>query len=487
MAADAERPAPRAPLWLVGAAFGGGAAALLGGYWDDAWHTERGRDSLFILPHVFIYSGVALIGSALTVWVADTARRVGARSAFARPGVRLAAISVAVTLASGAIDDVWHRAFGRDAVIWSPPHMLGIVGTMVLGAALLGETARRGRAWSACAGALVLAAANFVVVEYDTDVPQFGSVWYLPVLAVASSIAFALVRLTTARAWAAGEAAATQLVFVLVAGAFLLSQGFDPPALPLLVAPALALDLAARRGWRAPGQAGVFVAALFAVYVPVRNWLGAGVELDAADVLVGLPLAYLATLPFLLLASGGNVARVTPAAAAAAVVAALLVLAPAAAVAHDPGQGEDAGTARLVVAASDRRLALSGALNRETCGELRSGALVARRAGVEWRAPLRLDDCAFRGAVSVDARGRWFVYAELQEDGRTIESWLPIEAGAGTRRVADPERFAYFPPERSAAIGELVGGAALYGAMVALLGWALLLLRRAGVPAATRL
>ena len=474
------------PVWLVAAAFGGGAAALLGGYWDDAWHTERGRDSFFIPPHVFIYAGVAFIGLALTSWVAATARRIGVRGAFARPGVRLAAISVVVTVVSGPIDDVWHRAFGRDAVIWSPPHLLGIAGTMVLGAVLLPEAARRGRAWSASAGALVLAAANFVVVEYDTDVPQFGSVWYLPVLALASSIAFALVRVTTPRPWRAGEAAAAQLVFVLLTGAFLLSRGFDPPALPLLLGPALALDLAARRGWPAPRQTAAFVAALFAAYVPVRNWLGAGVELDAGDVLVGLPLAYFAALPFLLLASDRSAARGARAAAAAAVVAALPLLAPAAAVAHDPGQGEDAGSARLVVAAKDYRLTVSGALNRKTCPDLRSGALVARRAGVERRAPLRLADCAFRGAVSVDARGRWFVYAELHEDGRTVETWLPVDAGAGERRIAEAERFAYFPAERATASGELVGGAALYGAIFALLGSALLSLRRDGMPTATR-
>lgn len=464
------------PLWLVVAALCGGVAALLGGYWDDAWHTERGRDSFFILPHVFIYAGVAFIGSALTVWVAETARRVGVRGAFARPSVRLAAISVIVTLASGPIDDVWHRAFGRDAVIWSPPHMLGIVGTMVLGVALLAETARRGRAWSIGAGGLVLAAANFVVVEYDTDVPQFDSVWYLPVLALASSIAFALIRVATPRRWAAGEAAAAHLVFVLLTGAFLLTQGFDPPALPLLVAPALALDLTAGRGSRAPTQTAAFVTTLFAVYVPVRNWLGTGVELDATDVLLGLPLAFLVSLPFLLLASG-HPTRGARAAAAAAVLGALVLLAPSAAFAHDPGQGEDAGTARLVVAADDYRLMASGALNRQSCPGLRAGVLVARRGGVEQRAPLRLDDCAFHGAVSVDARGRWFVYAELRQEDRTIETWLPVDAGAGGARVAETKRFAYVPPARSAAVGELAGGAALYGAMLALLGSALRLLR----------
>ena len=481
MAADAGRGASPMPTWLLAAAFGGAAAALLGGYWDDAWHTERGRDTFFILPHVFIYAGVALVGAALTVWVAQSTRRGGLREAFGRPAVRLAAISVGVTLASGPIDDIWHRAFGRDAVIWSPPHMLGIVGTMVLGAALLPETARRGGAWFVAAGGLVLAAANFVVVEYDTDVPQFDAVWYLPALALSSGIALALVRLGGPRRLAAGKAAAAHLGFVGLAGAFLLTQGFEPPALPLLVAPALALDLGAARGWRAPSQAAAFVAALFAVYVPVRNWLGSGVELDAADLLVGLPLAYVAVLPCLLLATGRDGGRGLPAAAAACMVALLVLQAPPAAVAHDPGQGEGAGTARLAAAAEGYRVRASGRLNRESCPSLRSGVLVARRAGAERSAPLRLNGCAFQGAVTVNARGRWFVYAELRDaDGRTTEAWLPVDAGTGQARVAEAKRFAYTPPERAGGLGRLVGGAVLYGAMLALLGSALWLLRREG-------
>ena len=465
------------PLWLVAAAAAGAIAALFGGYWDDAWHTERGRDSFFILPHILIYGGVAAIGSALAVWVAETARRVGVRTALAHATVRLAAISVAVTLVSGPIDDGWHRAFGRDAVLWSPPHMLGIVGTIALGAALLAETARRRRGWSIVAGGLVLAAANFVVVEYDTDVPQFDSVWYLPVLGLATSVALAFVRLTVARRYAATEAAAAQLLFVLVTGGFLLTQGFEPPALPLLVAPALALDVAWARGWRAPARSAAFVGALFAVYVPVRNVIGEGVELTAGDVLLGLPLAYAATLAAQLLASPP--ARVRGARAAVGVgVAVVLLAAPAAALAHDPGQGEEAGTARLVVAADGDRLSIAGALNRRSCPDLRDGVVVARRGGVELTAPLRLDGCAFSGALSVDGRGRWFVYADLRERTRRVETWLPVDAGAGRERVADGRRFAYHPPERASATGELVGGAALYAAMLALLAWALRLQRR---------
>jgi hypothetical protein len=37
-----------------------------------------------------------------------------------------------VTLAALPIDAAWHAAFGRDAVLWSPPHMLAVFGSLAL-------------------------------------------------------------------------------------------------------------------------------------------------------------------------------------------------------------------------------------------------------------------------------------------------------------------------------------------------------------------
>ncbi len=133
----------RMPGWLIAAALLGSASALAGGFWDDAWHTERGRDGFFIAPHIAIYAGVAAIGAALSLWVFGVARREGAGAMLRDRIMLLAAISVVVTLVSAPIDTAWHEAFGRDAVAWSPPHMLGVVGTLGLGAALLASLSGR--------------------------------------------------------------------------------------------------------------------------------------------------------------------------------------------------------------------------------------------------------------------------------------------------------------------------------------------------------
>jgi len=237
------------PDWLVYCAMAGAVAALGGGYWDDAWHTQRGRDSFFIAPHLLIYGGVSLIAAALSVRVIIVALRRGVRAVLADRPLALAAISVLATLASGPIDNAWHEAFGRDAVLWSPPHMLGIVGTLGLGTALLASVGRRPFV-GPLVGGLVVAAATFPVAEYDTDVPQFSTLWYLPMLAAGSAIALNLVALTAGgRPWPRARAAAAHLGFLLVVSVALKAAGFGAPQPPLVIFAAAVCDVAAARRW----------------------------------------------------------------------------------------------------------------------------------------------------------------------------------------------------------------------------------------------
>ena len=103
-----------------------GSAGLFATYWDDAWHTDLGRDQATIPPHLLLYAVVAACGlSAL--------RRSRSLAAVLRqPPLLLVAAGGTVTLAALPIDAAWHAAFGRDAVLWSPPHMLAIFGSPAL-------------------------------------------------------------------------------------------------------------------------------------------------------------------------------------------------------------------------------------------------------------------------------------------------------------------------------------------------------------------
>jgi hypothetical protein len=95
--------------------------------WDIQWHILIGRDSFWIAPHVMTYAGVAAVaGLSFGVLVGERLRRLAPS-----PGFRLAAGGVAMTLAAAPVDDLWHRLFGVDVTLWSPPHLMGILGGIV--------------------------------------------------------------------------------------------------------------------------------------------------------------------------------------------------------------------------------------------------------------------------------------------------------------------------------------------------------------------
>lgn len=479
---------PAAPPWVFVLAIGGALSALAGGYWDDAWHTERGRDAFFIAPHVAIYAGIAAVGGALAAWAMLVARRSGLSAVWSHKPLVLALVGVAATLVSAPIDNAWHIAFGRDAVIWSPPHMLGIVGTMTLAAALLTEVAGRAEAWArsatVIAGALLLASAGFVVAEYDTDVPQFDTSYYLPALGLAASIALVLVRIAADKAWAATSSAAVHALFMAAVAGFLAAAGFATPALPLLAAAAIVVDVGARRRWSPVLMATWWTAALHVAYVPVRNLLGDGVRFDATDVAASAGLTWMAALVVFAVAADDRWPLRRGRARAYLALVLTLTMAPSA-LAHDPGQGDDAGTVGMTVVVDDGTARLTAELPGATCRSTDPVAIVARRGGRAVRSGLEKIGCVLSGDVRLDERGRWFVYALMERRGRTVESWLPALSRENTTSVGDAQRYAYFASASSSGVVKTVAGVTLYAAMLVLLAATWLLVRASRRPSYT--
>ncbi len=122
------------------------ASKLIAGWgvqWDIQWHVLIGRDSFWIPPHVMTYAGVALavlVSFGVLAW--ETLTGGPARTPEAPPALRvlgligtrgfhLAAWGIALTVLAAPIDDLWHRLFGLDVTLWSPPHLLGIVGAVI--------------------------------------------------------------------------------------------------------------------------------------------------------------------------------------------------------------------------------------------------------------------------------------------------------------------------------------------------------------------
>jgi hypothetical protein len=462
--------ATRLPTWLLPPIFLGFALALFGTYWDDAWHTEIGRDSFLAAPHIALYLGIALVGGALTLWALLTFRQGGWRGLL-DPPLLLSLVGVATALGAAPLDNAWHLAFGRDAVLWSPPHMLGVAGNLAIAGGLFlelrGRSALSERIAAQLAASSLLAVAVVPVLEYDTDVPQFDAVYYLPVLAFSSAFAMALIRDSLRERFAV---VAISLIYAAIMGiiALVLLLGEMPhPTVPLLILSALVMDLGRDR-LNSFSLALAFAFALYLTYIPYLNWVKDGVFLDGTDVLIGFVLATAGVWAALLLVtgSGPRFSRLAPGAATAVMVFVLAL--PPNVLGHDPGQGGEIATADLTGRSQGSSATLEVDL-RDTanCGRFAPDSLVARRAGVALDAPLQhAAPCQFEGSIALPERGRWFVYAEMTADGERVETWLPLHSDEFEVRSED-DRSVYIPPAVESPLVKTIAGIAMYVGLLA--------------------
>jgi hypothetical protein len=117
----------------------------LGTTWDVSWHARIGRDSFWIAPHVVVYTGTLLVLLATGLGLAAELlrhRSGNSLEAAARRvprGLWMIAGGALWFVASAPFDDLWHRLFGLDVTIWSPPHLSLIAAafTLLLGTLLL--------------------------------------------------------------------------------------------------------------------------------------------------------------------------------------------------------------------------------------------------------------------------------------------------------------------------------------------------------------
>lgn len=414
----------------------GGVAAVLGLYWDDAWHTDVGRDTFFSPPHLLLYAGVAALLAVVATWAWRRFRAEG-WAILRDPALVLPLFGAAVTLASAPVDELWHQLFGRDAVVWSPPHMVIVAGLIAFAAGVLLAVRRSGDRWSQVTavviGAFLIAAVGAVVMEFEADVPQFPVVWYLPVVIAGLSFAFGLIRRASSHPWATTHAAGVYVALRIGAVGFLAALGHSLPTVMPTVAAAWAFDLALRRGGSRRLVAAATTIATVGTYVVGHAVQPAGLTLTVADAAVGVIVGFVASWAVLSAVGVGRAGRkarpVRVATATGAAVLVLLVVFPAdPAFAHDPGQGEEVAPVVLEATRRDGRVEIQLAATAGVCADWEPVRVVARRAGRTPSGPLSpVGGCRFAGAVDVDEPGRWFVYAEFTMGGRLTEAWLPVE------------------------------------------------------------
>jgi hypothetical protein len=139
-------------------------AAVLGltmvsGVYLDGWAhlTRPGLETFFTPWHAILYSGFALLATFIVYLSVDRTRR-----RLSPPGAyRLALIGVAVFLAGGVGDMIWHEIFGIEAgvdALLSPTHLVLLTGGMLMLTAPARAAAAGSSAGQIAATALSIAA-----------------------------------------------------------------------------------------------------------------------------------------------------------------------------------------------------------------------------------------------------------------------------------------------------------------------------------------
>jgi hypothetical protein len=289
--------------WQLSAAVAGAGLVVIGTIVDLSWHVSVGKDPFLAPAHLIVFLGVAVAAawSALAVFDASFGSNPESRAASVRVwwlrGPFAAWVSLWGALAiiiATVYDNWWHKAFGLDERIGSPPHALLSLGmvAIVAGAAVSVLAARRAETASArrrdgflfaSATGLVLSAIAVALSEFSGAELQHTAAFYELTCAIFPLVLVAVARSSSAR-WPATTAAAVYSVLIIGVGLILphipaapmLAPVYEditrmvPPDFPLLlIVPAFAIDLVARWGrdrnaWTMAVVQGVVFFAVFA-------------------------------------------------------------------------------------------------------------------------------------------------------------------------------------------------------------------------------
>jgi hypothetical protein len=296
--------------WFVWTSLASVSCILAGTYWDISWHMSIGRDSFWTPAHIAIQLGGIIGGASGAALIFGTTFRKDAALGPASIGVLgfrgplgafLAAWGAATMVVSAPFDNWWHNAYGLDVKILSPPHAvltLGVVGVDAGGVLLvLGAMNRAGGAARDRMGAVLLVLGgelltlSMIAILEHTFRSNLHAADAYRAMAIGAPMILLAIATASDKRWAATMLAAFYTIFMAamvwlfplfpaqpkLGPVYQPITHFVPLEFPLLViAPAIAIDLARRRFarvWSAPLYGAIFVAVLVAVEWPFATFL----------------------------------------------------------------------------------------------------------------------------------------------------------------------------------------------------------------------
>jgi hypothetical protein len=290
---------------------------MWGVYLDTAWHRTMGRDTFFSVPHLFIYGAGFLVWlSCVTAIVLATRGRLadlGGIVLRAGPvrlpfGFALCGLGTAIIVLAVPTDLAWHAVFGKDLLIWSPPHLQGVVGGAIgaLGIlfAIAGQKGRAGfrppwrwRLLMLLPLGDLLHYVHWSLAHY-TIFPWTRTPDFYPFIV---ALTVPLIVVAAARgvgAWAPTWAGVLFLAAVVGVDLALAAMGFARPAItPWFFIPAIPVSLlyarwpARRHAWSTAMTAGALYLLVFVAMEAAWMAWGLGAPWPVSGVLAGLPVA----------------------------------------------------------------------------------------------------------------------------------------------------------------------------------------------------
>jgi len=261
--ADSLRRLTGFPGWAMAGALTGLlflGIAVMGFYWDVAWHIDLGRDKdLFTPAHVMILVGLGgLFFAAMVTTLFASVEEVETRIHIGWVRIPLPAVLLSLFGVGGVtafpLDALWHNAYGIDVTLWSPTHLqlmaggaLATIAIWLLVAEALphARPTPLGHGIHALAAGATLTGLTIFQGEFDYGVPQFQVV-YLPVLiAAVAGLVLVLARLAMGR-WGAVKAVVAYLVLRGLLGLMVgEALGHTFPRFPLYLPSALVVEAVA--------------------------------------------------------------------------------------------------------------------------------------------------------------------------------------------------------------------------------------------------
>jgi hypothetical protein len=208
------------PGWAAATAGTASFGLLVAGqgfYRDVAWHVYVGRDkALFTAPHTMIVVGLGFITTAAAVGIIfatldglDTRIR---GDVFRIPWSTVPLGVLGLTALIGfPLDDRWHAMYGIDVTMWSPTHLIMILGASLSPLAcwlVLAEAGVRpsdsawARGFHLLVATLALLGLSSAQGEFSFGVPQFEQLYHPIIVALAAAFALTAARLILGRGWA---------------------------------------------------------------------------------------------------------------------------------------------------------------------------------------------------------------------------------------------------------------------------------------------